>query len=64
MNHLAKDRVSLAKAPTLLLGCHISNLADDVLLSDCAVGHGAAVELPKVDLAGVNVGELVDRDHA
>ena len=53
-----------AQTPTQLLGLYLPNLINEVLLSDCAVSGCAAVEFTKVNVAGVQVGELVDGNHA
>ena len=53
-----------AQTPAHLLWFYLPKLSNEVLLSDCAVGVGAAVESTKVDVAGVQVGELVDGNHA
>ena len=53
-----------AQTPAHLLGFHLPKLSNEVLFSDRAVSVGAAVEPTKVDVAGVQVGELVDGNHA
>ena len=52
------------QTPAHLLRFNLPKLSNEVLLSDCAVSGGAAVEATKVDVARVQVGELVDGDHA
>ena len=52
-----------AQTPAHLLGFHLPKLSNEVLFSDRAVSVGAAVEPTKVDVAGVQVGELVDGNH-
>ena len=53
-----------AQTPAHLLGFYLPKLGNEVLLSDRAVSVCAAVEPTKVDVAGVQVGELVDGNHA
>ena len=53
-----------AQTPAYLLGFYLPKLSNEVFPSDRAVGGGAAVEPTKVDVAGVQVGELIDGNHA